>query len=112
MAYEDVTLLTSDSVKIKAYVIPARRNIKSKEQMMEMTPAQRDELGKEAMKEWVKEMGEDQTIEVSRLLGPSDLSSNGVQLIWQYAKSRLTIVIFHANAGKLRFSTSQKREPS
>lgn len=70
MAYEDVTLLTSDSIKIKAYVIPARRNIKSKEEMMGMSPAQRDELGKEAMDEWVKEMGEDETIEVSQLLSP------------------------------------------
>lgn len=64
MAYEDVTLLTSDSVKIKAYVIPARRNIKSREEIMGMSPAERDVLGKEAMEEWVKEMGEDETIEV------------------------------------------------
>lgn len=65
MAYEDVTLTTSDTVKIKAYVIPARRNIKTKEEMMARTPAERDQLGKEAMDEWVKEMGDGDVVEVS-----------------------------------------------
>jgi hypothetical protein len=65
MAYEDITLTTSDSIKIKAYVIPARRNVKSREEMMGLSASQREEVGKEAMDEWVKEMGDDDEIEVS-----------------------------------------------
>ena len=64
MAYEDITLTTSDNLAIKAYMIPARRNVKSREEMMGLTPSQREEVGKEALGEWVKEMGEDDAFEV------------------------------------------------
>jgi hypothetical protein len=64
MAYEDITLTTSDSVRIKAYVIPARHNTKSRTEMMGLSPSQREQVGKEAMDEWVKEMGEDDALEV------------------------------------------------
>ena len=67
MAYEDITLTTSDSIKIKAYVIPARKNTKSRQEMMGLSPSQREEVGKEAMDEWVKEMGEDDALEVCPL---------------------------------------------
>lgn len=64
MAYEDVTLTTTDNLKIKAYMIPARRNVKSREEMMGLSAGQREEVGKEALQEWVKEMGEDDAFEV------------------------------------------------
>jgi len=64
MAYEDITLSTSDNLKIKAYYIPARRNVKSRDEMMGLSAGQREEVGKEALEEWVKEMGEDDGAEV------------------------------------------------
>jgi hypothetical protein len=64
MAYEDITLTTSDSVKIKAYLIPARRNVNSKEKLGRMTATEREQLGKKAMDEWVQEMGDDDAVEV------------------------------------------------
>jgi hypothetical protein len=64
MAYEDITLTTSDNLAIKAYMIPARRNVKSREEMMGLSASQREEVGKEALEEWVKEMGEDDAFEV------------------------------------------------
>jgi hypothetical protein len=64
MAYEDITLTTSDNLAIKAYMIPARRNVKSREEMMGLSASQREEVGKEALGEWVKEMGEDDAFEV------------------------------------------------
>jgi hypothetical protein len=64
MAYEDITLTTSDNLAIKAYMIPARRNVKSREEMMGLSASQREEVGKEALGEWIKEMGEDDAFEV------------------------------------------------
>jgi hypothetical protein len=64
MAYEDITLTTSDNLAIKAYMIPARRNVKSREEMMGLSASQREEVGKEALGESVKEMGEDDAFEV------------------------------------------------
>lgn len=64
MAYEDITLQTSDKLKIKAYFIPARKNVKSREEMKGLSASQREEVGKEALEEWVKEMGEDDAFEV------------------------------------------------
>lgn len=81
MAYEDVTLTTSDSVKIKAYVIPARQDVKSRETMMGLSPAERDELGKQAMEDWIQEMGKDDVVEVCPfipILNIWSLGSEGV----------------------------------
>ena len=101
MAYEDVTLTTSDSVKIKAYVIPARQNVKSREAMMGLSSAERDELGKQAMDDWVQEMGQDDAIEVRPWPSfPGQVSRGRANMGRdQFAKSRPTVVIFHANAG-------------
>lgn len=64
MAYEDITLTTSDSVKIKAYLIPARRNVNSREKLFGLSASEREEMGKKAMDEWVEEMGDDDAVKV------------------------------------------------
>jgi hypothetical protein len=66
MAYEDITLTTSDNVKIKAYMIPARKNVLSKSEMMSMSATQREEAGEKAMAEWNQEKVNDDALEVSR----------------------------------------------
>jgi len=38
--------------------------VKSREEMMGLSASQREEVGKEALGEWVKEMGEDDAFEV------------------------------------------------
>ncbi|WWC69226.1 uncharacterized protein I206_103163 [Kwoniella pini CBS 10737] len=81
MPYEDVTLTTRDKVKIKAYLIPARQNPVQTEQLRHLTHKQREELGAKEMEKWLEEIGDEKSIE--------------------YAKSRPTVVIFHANAGNM-----------
>jgi hypothetical protein len=102
MPYEDVTLTTPDGVRIKGYVIPARRKPVGKEEWMGLSGVERKERGEKEMMDWVEEMGDDQAISVS-LLG--SLCGKGSLLIWlwdlQYAKSRPTVVVFHANAGNM-----------
>lgn len=41
--------------------------MKSREEMMGLSASQREEVGKEALGEWVKEMGDDDAFEVSFL---------------------------------------------
>jgi hypothetical protein len=65
MAYEDITLTTSDHVNIKAYMIPARKNVLSKSEMMSMSATQREEAGEQAMADWNTEKVNDDTLEVS-----------------------------------------------
>ncbi|WWD09875.1 hypothetical protein V865_008004 [Kwoniella europaea PYCC6329] len=81
MPYEDITLTTRDKVKIKAYVIPARRNPVVADQLRSLNHKQRMELGDREMEKWLEEMGDEKAIE--------------------YAKSRPTVVFFHANAGNM-----------
>ncbi|WVQ98966.1 hypothetical protein IAU59_006098 [Kwoniella sp. CBS 9459] len=81
MPYEDVTLKCRDGIKIKGYVIPARMEPITTDEMRSMGTAERKErVGKE-MEKWAEEMGDEKSIE--------------------YAKSRPTVVIFHANAGNM-----------
>lgn len=65
MAYEDITLTTSDAVKIKAYLIPARRGVNSREKLYGLSASEREDLGKQAMDDWVKEMADEDAVEVS-----------------------------------------------
>ncbi|WWC89792.1 uncharacterized protein L201_004718 [Kwoniella dendrophila CBS 6074] len=81
MPYEDITLTTRDHVKIKAYVIPARKNPVVVDQLRGLNHKQREELGEKEMSKWLEEMGDEQAI--------------------QYAKSRPTVIFFHANAGNM-----------
>ncbi|WRT67359.1 uncharacterized protein IL334_004330 [Kwoniella shivajii] len=81
MPYEDITLSTRDKVKIKAYVIPARRNPVLTDQLRNLNHKEREELGEKEMEKWLDELGDEKAID--------------------YAKSRPTIVIFHANAGNM-----------
>ncbi|WWC60875.1 uncharacterized protein I303_103451 [Kwoniella dejecticola CBS 10117] len=81
MPYEDITLTTRDQVKIKAYLIPARRNPIPTDQLRHLTQKQREELGEREMEKWLEEIGDEKAIE--------------------YAKSRPTVVFFHANAGNM-----------
>ncbi|WVQ80722.1 hypothetical protein IAT38_002827 [Cryptococcus sp. DSM 104549] len=81
LPYEDVTLTCPDGVKVKAYVILARRKTMSTAEYKKMTYRERDEWGQREMQVWADEMGDEKTI--------------------AYAKSRPTVVFFHANAGNM-----------
>jgi hypothetical protein len=89
MAYEDITLTTSDNVKIKAYMIPARKNVLSKSEMMSMSATQREEAGEKAMAEWNKEKINDDALEVSHLSLDGDTSgtedsTQKVDRLWSF----------------------------
>lgn len=78
LPYEDVTITTSDHVKIKAYVIPARRNFISTAELKEMNEEQRKAAVQREIERWTKEMGEDDAVEVRQPKGipaGSDLPS-------------------------------------
>ncbi|OXG18939.1 BEM46 family protein [Cryptococcus neoformans Tu401-1] len=79
--YEDVTLTCSDGVKIKAYVIMARRKPLMVSELRGLSLAERKERAQMEMEAWAQEMSDEKAIE--------------------YSKSRPTIVIFHANAGNM-----------
>ena len=94
LPYEDVTLTTPDHVKIKAYVIPARRRFVPTEELQAMSAKERKERGEKEIEAWAEEMGKEDAIEVGAdALGPDQ------GLMDQYARGRPTVVIFHANAG-------------
>ena len=80
MPYEDVTLTCSDGVKVKAYVIPARQKPVQLDELLRLSPAERKKKGDEEVEKWTQEMGEGDAL--------------------AFAKSRPTIIIFHANAGE------------
>jgi len=96
LPYEDVTLTTSDHVKIKAYVIPARRRPILLAEMQKMTTADMVDRGKKEMEVWAKEIAEEDAVVVRFSFYICRLN-----LTIKYAKSRPTIIIFHANAGQL-----------
>ncbi|WVQ72842.1 hypothetical protein IAR50_002403 [Cryptococcus sp. DSM 104548] len=79
--YEDVTLTTPDGLKIKAYVIPARRRPLGMEEIRVLRKEDRRKRAEEEMEKWAEEMGDEKAI--------------------SYAKSRPTVIIFHANAGNM-----------
>ncbi|TYJ58915.1 hypothetical protein B9479_000348 [Cryptococcus floricola] len=79
--YEDVTLTTSDGINIKAYVIPARRHPLSMSDIRALKKEDRRARAEEEMIKWAAEMGDEKSI--------------------SYAKSRPTVVMFHANAGNM-----------
>lgn len=79
--YEDVTLTCSDGIKIKAYVIMARKKPLMLSELRGLTPTERKERAQYEMEAWAQEMGDEKAIE--------------------YSKSRPTVVIFHANAGNM-----------
>ncbi|WVW82823.1 hypothetical protein I302_104835 [Kwoniella bestiolae CBS 10118] len=81
MPYEDITLTTRDKVKIKAYVIPSRKDPVLTDQLRHLNKKQREELGEKETEKWLGEMGDEKAVE--------------------YAKSRPTVVFFHANAGNM-----------
>ncbi|RXK41607.1 BEM46 family protein [Tremella mesenterica] len=78
LPYEDVTLTTSDHVKIKAFVIPARRHPVQLSELKGLAAKEREKIGADEVEKWTEEMGKEDALE--------------------YAKSRPTIVLFHANA--------------
>jgi hypothetical protein len=65
MPYEDITIITPDKVRIKAYIIPARRHSIPKEEWAGMSAQERKEVGEKVMRDWGQEMGDDEAIEVS-----------------------------------------------
>lgn len=64
--YEDVTLTCSDGVKIKAYVIMARRKPLMMSELRGLSPAERKEKAQMEMEAWAQEMGDEKAIEVSQ----------------------------------------------
>lgn len=99
--YEDVTLTCSDGIKIKAYVIMARKKPLMLSELRGLTPTERKERAQYEMEAWAQEMGDEKAIGVSRMFILIIIGHNNSW--WQYSKSRPTVVIFHANAGKMKF---------
>lgn len=89
LPYEDVSLNTADSVKIKAYVIPARRRPVQLSEWRVLSKQEQKARSVKEIDDWTREMGEDDAVE--------------------YAKNRPTIVIFHANAGQARGRLQEAR---
>lgn len=81
LPYEDITLQTSDHLKLHAYLIPARRHPATLHELQSLGTDERKARMKEEVDKWVEEMGNEDAVE--------------------YVKSRPTIVFFHANAGEL-----------
>ena len=65
LPYEDVTLTTSDGLKLKAYVIPARRRFIPTHEMQAMSSKERKERAEKEVEAWAEEMGGDDALEVS-----------------------------------------------
>lgn len=64
--YEDVTLTCSDGVKIKAYVIMARRKPLMVSELRGLSLAERKERAQMEMEAWAQEMSDEKAIEVSQ----------------------------------------------
>lgn len=91
MPYEDVYLMTSDHVKLHAYVIPARKQLSapSGKELNAMSPADRKARFEQDVEAWTEEIAKDDVVE--------------------YVKGRPTVIIFHANAGASPTSQDQGR---
>ncbi|RSH89329.1 hypothetical protein EHS25_002441 [Saitozyma podzolica] len=81
LPYEDVTLTTPDNLRIKAYVIPARKHFVSTVELQQMGKEERKKRMDQEIESWAEEMGKEDAAE--------------------YARSRPTVIIFHANAGNM-----------
>lgn len=68
-----------------------------------MGMADRKKRGLEETEKWAEEIGTQEAIDVSHLgvsLGPS-VACRKSRADWKYARSKPTVVIFHANAGNM-----------
>lgn len=81
MPYEDVTLTTPDGLKIRAYVIPARERVVPLHDLRGLNSTKLKERGLAEAAEW-------------------DAVKDSVDAL-EYARSRPTVVMFHANAGNV-----------
>ncbi|KLT44985.1 alpha/beta-hydrolase [Cutaneotrichosporon oleaginosum] len=81
MPYEDVTLTTPDGLKIRAYVIPARERIVALHELRGLDSAKLKQRGMEEAAAWDAVKDTSEAVE--------------------YARSRPTVVMFHANAGNV-----------
>nr|ODN94582.1 BEM46 family protein [Cryptococcus depauperatus CBS 7855] len=84
--YEDVTLTCPDGIKIKAYVMLARRKPLTTDEIRHLSKDERKERAKKEVEAWAQEMGDEKAIKAH---------------LFYHAKSRPTVVIFHANAGNM-----------
>lgn len=64
LPYEDVTITTHDGVKIKGYVIPARRRFIPTHELQSMSSTERKERGEKEVEAWTEEMGNEDALEV------------------------------------------------
>jgi hypothetical protein len=64
LPYEDVTITTSDNLKVKGYVIPARRTYISTPEIQKMSPAERKEKAELETQKWAEEIGTEEAIKV------------------------------------------------
>lgn len=67
LPYEDVTITTSDKVKVKGYVIPARRTYISTPEIQRMSPEERVKRAAEETEKWAEEVGTDEAVKVGTL---------------------------------------------
>lgn len=67
LPYEDVTLTTPDGLKIKGYVIPARKTFVPSMEVNSMGMADRKKRGLEETEKWAEEIGTQEAIDVSHL---------------------------------------------
>lgn len=110
LPYEDVTLTTPDNLKIKAYVIPARKHFVSTVELQQMGKEERKKKMDQEIESWAEEMGKEDAVEVSETQSAPDGDnrgpvSRGAQAdTAKYARSRPTVIIFHANAGECQVS--------
>lgn len=65
LPYEDVTLTTPDGLKIKGYVIPARKTFMSSVEVNSMSMTDRKLKGAEEVEKWAQDMGTQEVIDVS-----------------------------------------------
>jgi len=65
LPYEDVTITTQDGLKLKAYVIPARKQFISTHEMQTMSSEERKERADKEVEAWMEEMGKEDALDVS-----------------------------------------------
>ena len=64
LAYEDVKMTTSDGVRIRGFVIPARRSQVSTPDLKAMSPGERKTVAEKEVGDWIVEMGDEKAVEV------------------------------------------------
>jgi hypothetical protein len=78
LPYEDVTLTTPDNLRIKAYVIPARKHFVSTVELQQMGKEERKKRMDQEIESWAEEMGKEDAAEVSETQSAPDRDNRGL----------------------------------